>query len=78
MQKTSWSNDAMEDVTSNICIDSTEGVVNEVDGSSLIHSSTEVDSLPLTTAQVRPLAIFIITTIDRNTLQSNVKYNGNL
>jgi len=62
-------------VTSNVCIDGTEGVVNQVDGSSLIYSSAKVHSLPLTAAQVRSLAIFI-TIID--TLLSNVKYNDNL
>ena len=60
MQKSLRSNDAMENVKSDVWINGTESIVDEVDGGSLVNSTAQVDSLPLAAAQVRPLAIFII------------------
>jgi len=52
MQKSLGSDDAVENMTSDICIDGTESIVDEVDGSSLVDSSRQINSLFLAAAQV--------------------------
>ena len=54
-QQSLGSDDSVEDVTTDIGVDSTQRVVDEIDRCTLVDRACQIHSLLLTTAQVRAL-----------------------
>ena len=55
LQRSLWSKDFVKDVLSNMGVDSTEGIIQEVDVTVLIHSPCQTHSLLLPSTQVDAL-----------------------